>query len=124
MKRRRYLEPAENVRALREGLHLTQSEFAERLRVTRRTVIRGEQRGLELPLGSWGPRGHVWEAWAELQRQLAKPAIASSSADRLNVTPVVKSRRVTFKARSPAPAIGGKRRLRRAADILRDRKRR
>lgn len=65
--RRRYLEPAEHVRDLRRRLGLTQLEFAARLGVHVRTIIRGEQRGLELPLGEWGPRGDVWKRWVELQ---------------------------------------------------------
>src|SRR5712671_6310735 len=68
--RRRYLEPAERVRDLRRQLSLTQAEFAERLGVTRRTVIRGEQRGLEIPWRS-GPRGSVWDAWVCLQAAAA-----------------------------------------------------
>lgn len=69
---RRYLVPAADVTAVRTALHLTQRELATRLGVTRRTVIRGEQRGLEIP-SSYGdsPRKAVGEAWRELKAQAA-----------------------------------------------------
>lgn len=41
--------PAAQVAAVRATLKLTQAEFAERLGISRRTVIRGECRGIELP---------------------------------------------------------------------------
>lgn len=45
---------ADEVRELRRALGLTQQQFADRLGVTRRTIIRGEQRGLEVPWYSTG----------------------------------------------------------------------
>lgn len=50
MPKKRKPWPAVTVRTLRKRLCLSQQQFAERLGVSRRTVIRGEQRGLE-PLG-------------------------------------------------------------------------
>lgn len=45
---------ADEVRELRRALSLTQQQFADRLGVARRTIIRGEQRGLEVPWYSTG----------------------------------------------------------------------
>jgi transcriptional regulator with XRE-family HTH domain len=69
---RRYLIPAADVIEIRSALRLTQSALAERLGVTRRTVIRGEQRGLEIP-STYGdsPRKAVAEAWRELKADAA-----------------------------------------------------
>lgn len=77
--RHRYLQPAEDVRALRFSLQLTQAQFAARLGVSKRTVIRGEQRGLELPWTEYGPRGNVWIAWKAMQLEAADRAAAGRS---------------------------------------------
>jgi transcriptional regulator with XRE-family HTH domain len=64
--------PAGEVTALRAALRLKQSELARRLGVTRRTVIRGEQRGLEIPSTyDDSPRKAVGEAWRELKAEAA-----------------------------------------------------
>lgn len=48
---------------VRAVLKLSQGEFAERLGLSRRTVIRGEQRGIELP-PTWGqPAGGLRDKW-------------------------------------------------------------
>jgi transcriptional regulator with XRE-family HTH domain len=49
---RRIDVPAAEFAACRAALKLSQVEFAQRLGMARRTVIRGEQRGIELPY-SW-----------------------------------------------------------------------
>lgn len=71
-KRRRDLIDAERVRLVRETLGLSQGQFASALGVARRTVIRGEQRGLDIP---WyrpdSTRGRVLEAWKRLEQQAA-----------------------------------------------------
>lgn len=78
---RRYLVPAADVIEVRSALRLKQSELAKRLGVTRRTVIRGEQRGLEIPyrLGD-SPRKAVGEAWHALELE-AKAARVTQAAD-------------------------------------------
>lgn len=78
--RRRYLAEPEHVRALRDALHLSQDQFAAALGVTRRTVIRAEQRGLELPWLPDSPRRAVWEAWVRLQAEAADRLRARSRA--------------------------------------------
>lgn len=113
------------MRELRRRLSLTQDEFAAALGVTRRTVIRGEQRGLELPLGSWGPRGDVWTCWTELQ---SLPAVAGDRGELGRSAKCHVPRDVTLKTRSRAPAIASRkdkpRRLRLSRDRLRDWRRR
>lgn len=47
--------PARELVELRRRLSLTQLELAERVGLSRRTVIRGEQRGIELPVSIWQP---------------------------------------------------------------------
>lgn len=78
------------MRELRRRLRLTQAAFAERLGVSVRTVIRGEQRGLEIPWRS-DSRDGVREAWAALQRE----AIAVAADPLLNVTPRAIARKVS-----------------------------
>jgi transcriptional regulator with XRE-family HTH domain len=65
--------PAAQVCAVRKVLKLSQAELAERLGVSRRTIIRGERRGIELPSRyGWGrpadfdksPRGQLPGKWA------------------------------------------------------------
>jgi hypothetical protein len=123
-KRFRYLEPAETVIALRQALSLSQGDFARRLGVSRRTVIRGELRGLELPLGPWGSRGHIFTAWSELQAEAADRAELARSTKCHTPAEIAA---VTLKPRSRAPAIApssNPRRLRLSADRLRDWKKR
>jgi hypothetical protein len=127
MQRHRYLEPAEHVRELRRRLSLSQGEFAERLGVTRRTVIRGEQRGLELPLGSWGPRGDVWTRWCELQRLPAVDGDRAELGRSAKCHSPEKKEPVTLNARSRARRSAPrpkKKRLRLSRDRLREWRRR
>lgn len=65
-KRRRFLIDAAEVRNLRARLELSQREFAEELGVSHRTIVRAEQRGLEVPLDHRSPRAHVRHAWVRL----------------------------------------------------------
>lgn len=61
---------------VRAVLKLSQGEFAERLGVSRRTVIRGEQRGIELP-PSWTQRepGGLRDKWETARKEAeADPA--------------------------------------------------
>ena len=75
---------ADEVRALRRTLGLTQTELARRLEVSRRTIIRGEQRGIEIPWYSTSDYRHVlYSKWRELQ-QLAADLL--HSRDRESVT--------------------------------------
>ena len=94
MPKRPWLQPASVVRTLRKRLCLSQQRFAERLGVSRRTVIRGEQRGLE-------PLGEVRKRYIGLIAEAdAFPAVG--------VTSRKKSRRVSLP----------KKRLRRARERL------
>lgn len=77
-RRHRNLVPAETVRELRRRLSLTQSEFAERLGVARRTVIRGEQRGLEIPTRIFlNKRGDVAREWYDMVTECHLPNVAA-----------------------------------------------
>lgn len=72
---------AADVRALRRALRLTQKQFAAELGVARRTVIRGEQRGLEIPWYSSSDFRHVLHAaWDSLQKRAADAARALKAA--------------------------------------------
>jgi transcriptional regulator with XRE-family HTH domain len=62
----------DDVRGLRSALCLSQEELAKRLGVTRRTVIRAEQRGIEIPWRPDSPRAAVYAAWAQLQEEAAR----------------------------------------------------
>ena len=95
----RYCEiDAERVRSLRVTLCLSQDELAARLGVTRRTIIRGEQRGLELPWRPDSPRAHVYKAWRELQEEALRSPLNSSIAKKSRDTlPAI----VRKKSRSP-----------------------
>ena len=70
---------AEEVRAIRRTLELTQAELAERLQVSRRTIIRGEQRGLEVPWYSTGNinRYELSRLWDLAQKEAADRARAA-----------------------------------------------
>ncbi len=78
--RRRDLVPAERVREARALLKLTQAEFAARIGVTPRTVIRAEQRGL-------GRQGAVRDTWK---------AVWSAALDTFAVSPGESSRSDTL----------------------------
>lgn len=72
---------------VRAVLKLAQGEFAERLGVSRRTVIRGEQRGIELP-PSWksreGDRGGLRGKWDAARTEAeSRPAdyVAAAKSD-------------------------------------------
>lgn len=67
---------------VRRRLQLTQAEFAARLGVSRRTVIRGELRGIELPWGPWNERWPLRERWNELQELATKADVIESWAER------------------------------------------
>jgi DNA-binding transcriptional regulator YiaG len=67
--RRRELVPAEEVRRVRAALKMTQTEFATALCITPRTVIRGEARGLEVPMRQDTRRPDVYVNWCRLQRK-------------------------------------------------------
>jgi DNA-binding XRE family transcriptional regulator len=64
---------AETVRELRRTLKLTQGQLAQLLGVSRRTIIRGEQRGLEVPWYSSGSidRYELSRLWELAQQQAA-----------------------------------------------------
>lgn len=72
---------------VRAVLKLSQGEFAERLGVSRRTVIRGEQRGIELP-PSWksregerdGLRGK-WDAARDEAEKRPADYVAAAKSD-------------------------------------------
>lgn len=61
MPRHRALVPATELVELRSRLSLTQQQLADRLGVSRRTIIRGEQRGID--------RGAVGKAFARLKAE-------------------------------------------------------
>jgi transcriptional regulator with XRE-family HTH domain len=72
------------VRELRRALNLTQREFAQLLGVSRRTIIRGEQRGLEVPWYSSGSidryeLSRLWNLAEQRAADLRNPAIAKVS---------------------------------------------
>ncbi len=64
--RRRNLVAAEEVRRVRKANGMTQAEFALVLGVTVRTVVRGEQRGLEVPMRDDTKRPEVYLKWCRL----------------------------------------------------------
>jgi ribosome-binding protein aMBF1 (putative translation factor) len=76
---------AETVRELRQTLGLTQREFAQLLGVSRRTIVRGEQRGLEVPWYSSGSidRYELSRLWNLAEQQASD---LRQSGDRQNVT--------------------------------------
>lgn len=57
---------SEDVWRVRKQLGITQTAMAKRLGVSRRTIIRGEQRGLEIPHGN--ERGGLRDRWNQLVR--------------------------------------------------------
>lgn len=69
--RRRDLIPAAEVRRVRLKNHMTQAAFAVALGVTARTVVRGEKRGLEIPMRPDTLRPEVWVNWCRLARKAA-----------------------------------------------------
>jgi hypothetical protein len=69
VKRHRWFTPAADVLSLRAALGLSQGDFAAALGLSRRTVIRAEARGLELPWRPDSSRGEVLERWGQLRRQ-------------------------------------------------------
>jgi DNA-binding XRE family transcriptional regulator len=60
--------PAAEVITVRKCLKLSQAELAERLCVSRRTIIRGEKRGIELP------SKYMWRGTATDARSKIRPA--------------------------------------------------
>ncbi len=67
--RRRDLIPAAEVRRVRAAHHMTQAEFAVALDVSPRTIVRGEQRGLEVPMHQDTRRPTVYVNWCRLARK-------------------------------------------------------
>jgi DNA-binding XRE family transcriptional regulator len=67
--RRRDLVPAAEVRRVRAAHHMTQAEFAVALCVTPRTVVRGEARGLDIPMRGDTRRPEVYVNWCRLARK-------------------------------------------------------
>lgn len=67
--RRRDLMPAADVRRVRAANHMTQAEFAVALCVTPRTIVRGEQRGLYIPMRGDTTRPEVYVNWCRLARK-------------------------------------------------------
>lgn len=67
---------------VRRRLQLTQAEFAERLGVSRRTVIRGESRGIEVPWFSSSDRDSLRDRWNKLQELATKADVVESWAER------------------------------------------
>jgi hypothetical protein len=102
-------QTAEEVRELRRALFLTQRQFAQALGVSRRTVIRGEQRGLEVPWFSASNTGRhdLHERWCALQAQAADRA-ARRRADGVIVSPVSGRSLARPRAGATYPAIAGK----------------
>ncbi len=76
---------AEEVRELRRALKLTQQQLADRLGVSRRTIIRGEQRGIEVPWYSSGSidRYELTRTWGLAVKEAAD---RPHSRDRVSVT--------------------------------------
>jgi DNA-binding XRE family transcriptional regulator len=68
--RRRDLIPAVDVRRVRAALGMTQVDFATAIGVSPRTVVRAEQRGLEVPMRPDTKRPEVWVNWCRLQRSI------------------------------------------------------
>jgi ribosome-binding protein aMBF1 (putative translation factor) len=62
----RQLVEAADVSTLREALGLSQAQLAAQLGVSRRTIIRGELRGMEIPFRPDSTRSSVYEAWNQL----------------------------------------------------------
>lgn len=118
MSKRRSLIPPERVREVRASLKLSQREFAERLGVSRRTVIRGEQRGLEVPWATWKSRGDVRIAWDELEEDAD---CASPPAARAQVSRRVDPRKGDTSAIAKSPAR--KKRLRLSHELIKARRR-
>jgi DNA-binding XRE family transcriptional regulator len=69
--RRRDLIPAAEVRRVRAAHHMTQVEFATALCLTPRTIVRGEARGLYIPMRGDTRRPEVYINWCRLQRSRA-----------------------------------------------------
>jgi len=69
--RRRDLIPADEVRRVRAAHGMSQTDFAVALGVTARTIVRGEQRGLYVPMRPDTRRPEVWVNWCRLQRSRA-----------------------------------------------------
>lgn len=126
---------ADQVRDLRRALSLTQKEFAARLQVSRRTIIRGEQRGIEIPWYSTSDlRVGLYKLWGDLEVLAADRARAG---DRQSVTPGrhnVRGYRARFApaggdthgapgARKVSPATSGRGSGRKRAPLPRARKR-
>jgi DNA-binding XRE family transcriptional regulator len=70
--RQRSLIAASEVRRVRAALAMTQAQLAAALGINPRTVVRGEARGLEVPLGNKTRRPNVRAAWLRLQVKAAK----------------------------------------------------
>jgi DNA-binding XRE family transcriptional regulator len=70
--RHRGLVDAAEVRRVRAALELTQAQLAAALGVSRRTVIRGEARGMDIPWRGDSSRAGVRAAWVRLQAKCAK----------------------------------------------------
>lgn len=65
--RRRELIAAAEVLRVRMLLNMTQAQLADALGVHRRTVIRGEARGIEIPWRVDTTRADVRDVWHQLQ---------------------------------------------------------
>jgi hypothetical protein len=102
------------VRELRRALNLTQREFAQLLGVSRRTIIRGEQRGLEVPWYSSGSidRYELSRLWnlaeqraADLRQSRDRQSVTSGRRHREHHCPACGTKQcrlgVTLSGRSP-----------------------
>jgi DNA-binding XRE family transcriptional regulator len=69
--RRRELIPAAEVRRVRAAHGMTQERFAVALCLTPRTIVRGEQRGLYIPMRGDTRRPEVYVNWCRLAREAA-----------------------------------------------------
>lgn len=77
---RRWLRAAVVVKRVRAELGLTQEQFAARLGVTRRTIIRGEQRGLAIPYWSNNETRKAWDAAVAAAKAKAEPPAPAAKA--------------------------------------------
>lgn len=72
--RRRELIEAAEVRRVRLGNGMTQADFAIALCVTPRTIVRGEKRGLYIPMRGDTKRPEVYVNWCRLARDAQRRA--------------------------------------------------
>jgi DNA-binding XRE family transcriptional regulator len=81
--------PADEVRRVRSLLMLSQAELAARLGVSRRTIIRGEERGMETPWWSRNPeRSELRKRWNEVkaEAETKSPMAAATGKVRIGDT--------------------------------------